>query len=155
MEAAVLAGEAVHSVGPRFGISRDCLRKHKDRGHISTGVAKAAEVREVAHADNVLAEVSRLKFEANSLLETAKSGGDIRAAVMALRECVRIAELLSKIAGLIEERNLTLNVMTVTPEAARDLARLFLQRQERRELPAGEPDSAAPEVIDAVLVGSE
>jgi transposase-like protein len=120
IDKALVAGATYREIAQRFGVSRDALYRHRKNGHIAEQIAKAAkkkeiqqakevqavilaqEAQEVADAQTILDEVSRLKDRALTILDRAETEGT-REACMALREVRGIVELLAKIQGQLSD----------------------------------------------------
>jgi hypothetical protein len=147
IDRALLGGEAARQVAPRYGLSATGLQRHMK--HIAPSLVKAREAVEVGQASNVLSFVRGLVTKAHQYTELAEQKGDLRTAMTGLRELTRMAELLAKLTGELEQRGETNIVnVSVTPEAAERIAQTFLaRRQSQPQLPA-----KAMEVIDAVPV---
>jgi len=81
--------------------------------HLPTHLLKAREVREVAHADDLLEQVRDLQTHALDILERAEKGRDLRTALTAISQARGNLELLGKLAGQLDERPVVnLNVST-------------------------------------------
>ncbi len=96
IDRAVIAGEPYRVVARRYAVSEDALQRHKK--HIPPVLAKAHEAELVCSADSIFEDLRFLGAHAQELLEKAKSGGDTRSALFAIRERVRIVELRYKIS---------------------------------------------------------
>jgi hypothetical protein len=128
IERALLSGEAARQVASRYGLSATGLQRHQK--HIAPSLVKAREAVEVGQASNVLSFVRSLVAKAHQFTDQAEQKGDLRTAMTGLRELTRMAELLAKLTGEIDQRSQTnvLNV-TVTPEAAAKIAETYLARR--------------------------
>jgi hypothetical protein len=112
-------------------------------------LVKAREAVEVGQASNVLSFVRGLVTKAHQYTELAEQKGDLRTAMTGLRELTRMAELLAKLTGELEQRGETNIVnVSVTPEAAERIAQTFLAR---RPSPPQLPEKKA-EVVDVLPV---
>jgi uncharacterized phage protein gp47/JayE len=83
-------------------LSLAALSRHRDQ-HVPARLTAASAAREVARADTLLEQVQSLRDRALALLDRAERDGDIRAAVVALRETRATVELLAKLAGELQE----------------------------------------------------
>ena len=129
IDKALVAGTTYREIAQRFGVSRDALYRHRKNGHIEEQIVKAAkkkeiqqakevqaailaqEAQEVADAQTILDEVSRLKDRALTILDRAETEGT-REACMALREVRGIVELLAKISGELQDQSaVTVNII--------------------------------------------
>lgn len=77
-------------------------------------MAKAQAVAEVANGETLLAKVAGLEAEAHRLKDQAEDAGDIRTALVAVRELCRIVELQGRLLGELREQQVV-NVL-VNPE---------------------------------------
>jgi hypothetical protein len=69
---------------------------------------------EFFQADSLLAKIAQLETEARRLGKKAEDSGDLRGAMAAVRELVRIVEILGKLQGEITEPGgTTVNVVYV------------------------------------------
>ena len=139
IDRALVSGEAPRQVASRYGLSATGLQRHQK--HITSSLVKAREAVEVGQASNVLSFVRGLVAKAHQFTDLAEQKGDLRTAMSGLRELTRMAELLAKLTGELEQRGET-NIVNVhvTPEAAAKIAETYLAR---RRSPA-----ELPEVID-------
>ena len=128
IDKALVAGVAYRRIAAEYGVSDGSLRRHKKNGHIAEQIAKAAkkkeikqakevqaailaqEAQEVADAQTILDEVSRLKDRALTILDRAETEGT-REACMALREVRGIVELLAKVRGELKGDGPTINII--------------------------------------------
>ena len=60
---------------------------------------KAREVKDVAHADNLMAQLQSLQQKALEILNRAEGSGDLRSALSALRELRGTVELTARLTG--------------------------------------------------------
>jgi len=65
---------------------------------------QAREVEEAARADDLLDQVRQLQTHALDILERAEKTGDLRTALAAISQARGNLELLSKLAGELDER---------------------------------------------------
>lgn len=114
IDKALIAGEPVRSVASRYvTIGRMAVQRHKEE-HLSATLAKAHDAGEVAHADDLLQQVRQLRGKAISLLLAAEKAGDLRTALMGVREARACVELLAEMEGELN-RNPVVNVI-MSPE---------------------------------------
>ena len=95
-EKALIAGEPLRSIAERFGTSPQSLLRHKD-GHFPARLVKAKEAREADSAESLTAWLSGIEDEARRLGQKAEKGGDLRTALLAVRELLRQFELKAKV----------------------------------------------------------
>ena len=67
------------------------------QGHLPATMLKAREAQEVAHADDLLAQLQSLQQKALEILARAEGNGDLRSALAALRELRGTVELTAKL----------------------------------------------------------
>ncbi|MDQ2786843.1 MAG: hypothetical protein M3Y58_17780 [Chloroflexota bacterium] len=117
IDQALIAGEPVRSVASRYvTIGRMAVQRHKDE-HLPATLAKAHEAGEVAHADDLLQQVRQLRGKAISILLQAERAGDLKTALMGVREARACVELLAEMEGELN-RNPVVNVI-LSPEWTR------------------------------------
>src|SRR5258708_179803 len=128
IDRALVSGEAPRQVASRYGLSATGVQRHQK--HITSSLVKAREAKEVGQASNVLSFVRGLVAKAHQFTDLAEQKGDLRTAMSGLRELTRMAELLAKLTGEIDQRSQT-NVLNVhvTPEAAAKIAETYLARR--------------------------
>ncbi|HEV2124213.1 MAG TPA: hypothetical protein VGW38_15745 [Chloroflexota bacterium] len=106
---ALVAGEAAAAVSARYRtesgrpLGRMAMQRHRDE-HVPEALAKAQEAAEVAHGDDLLAQVRSLQTRTLSILDTAETSGQLMAALAAIREARGCLELLAKLVGQLDER---------------------------------------------------
>jgi hypothetical protein len=109
---AVVSSVAYRDIAGRYGTSKSALDRHKP--HVSRALMKAKGAAEVVQADSLMDKIAQLEQEARRLGRKAEDAGDLRAAMAAVRELVRIVELLAKLQGEIKEPGgTTVNVVYV------------------------------------------
>src|SRR5437764_7559675 len=148
MDKALLRGEQLKSVARRYGVSDDALGRH--RKHMQTVIVKAAalvEQKDLAYGSALLAEIARIRADAERLQVESERRQDVRSALRAIHERLAVVELEAKLSGQIDTspKNVTINVQMISPEEAmeyaRDILELFGNNSGQRELP--------PPVIEA------
>jgi len=77
------------------------LFRHKT--HAGQAILKASERREEQIGDNVLGEMRRAQRKAWALLDKAEAEGDVRGAIVALREARECIESLGEMLSRAEE----------------------------------------------------
>jgi hypothetical protein len=128
LDRALVSGEAPRQVASRYGLSATGVQRHQK--HITSSLVKAREAKEVGQASNVLSFVRSLVVKAHQFTDQAEQKGDLRTAMSGLRELTRMAELLAKLTGELDQRSET-NIVNVhvTPEAAAKIAETYLARR--------------------------
>ena len=140
---------STRDIAGRFGASKSAVDRHK-QDHLPVLLAKATEAATIANADDLLAEVERLRGETMGILETAKGAKDLRTALAAIREARESLTLVAKLLGELKEgptvnvtistawvevRSVLVAALAPYPEAravvAEELARLEVGRVDR------------------------
>jgi len=152
MDKLLLRGEQLKSVARRYSVSEDAIGRHKK--HMQVSIAKAAtsvEQKELAYGSALLAEIGRIRADAERLQMESERRQDVRGALRAIHERLAVVELEAKLSGQIEtgQKNVTINLQTVTPEEALEYARDVMS------LFSDQPKLEAPKIIDAEPVNSE
>lgn len=98
IDASILTGDAFRAIASRFGVSRQAVQRHAGE-HVPPNLARAVKARQVASADQLLADLDRLRQDAARLAQKAEDADSYGAALAAIREQVRIIELLLRVAG--------------------------------------------------------
>jgi hypothetical protein len=102
-------------VAEQFSVSITALHRHK-KAHIPATLTKAADAAEVAHADDLLAQVRELHRRARRILDEAEGAGDLGMALRSIREARSCLELLARLVGELQDQA-TVNVL-VSPQWA-------------------------------------
>jgi hypothetical protein len=129
MDKLLLRGEQLKAVACRYSVSEDALGRHKK--HMQLVIAKAAsliEQKDVAYGSALMAEIGRIRADAERLQLESERRQDVRGALRAIHERLAIVELEAKLSGQIDtQKNLTINVQTISPEEAVEYARDILE----------------------------
>src|SRR5919197_5077121 len=134
-----------------FAVSRDSVFRHQ-RDHLPKLLVQAEGAKEIAQADDLLAQLKGLNAKARELAAKAEGAGDYRTALMAIRELARLLELAAKLTGQLDERaqHNELHVH-LPPDRALAVARTYLERHgagaaSLRSLEFGEPGTGVDPV---------
>jgi len=135
---ALLSGGSFRSVVKQFSVSDAALFRHKK--HLSATLVKGKEAQEISRADRLLAEVEQLRLRALGILAQAEQAGDLRTALLGVREARSCLEMLVRLFAELREHS-------------RDGPTLIHVRYE--ELPApGDalaPSSNSPKITNVLL----
>jgi hypothetical protein len=148
MDKLLLRGEQLNSVARRFNVSEDAVGRHKR--HMQLVIAKAAalvEQKDVAYGSALMAEIGRIRADAERLQLESERRQDLRGALRAIHERLAVVELEAKLNGQIEtsQKNVTIKVQAISTEEAVEYARDILELF----APAPTPDHAlAPPMIE-------
>jgi autotransporter translocation and assembly factor TamB len=149
MDKLLLRGEQLKAVARRYSVSEDALGRHKR--HMQIVIAKAAtlvEQKDVAYGSALMAEIGRIRADAERLQLESERRQDVRGALRAIHERLAVVELEAKLSGQIDtsQKNLTINVQAISQEEAVEYARDVLELF----APTGSPSRILPlPVIDA------
>lgn len=107
---AIIEGESIRDIAKQFSkkfynspLSSSSIERHK-RNHLPTLLVKAEEVRKESCAEDLFAEIRRLRSKAESIALMAEEEGDYRTALSGIRELIRIIELMAKLRGELQEQ---------------------------------------------------
>ena len=130
MDKLLLRGEQINSVARRFSVSEDAVGRHKR--HMQLVIAKAAalvEQKDVAYGSALMAEIGRIRADAERLQLESERRQDIRGALRAIHERLAVVELEAKLNGQIDmsQKNVTINVQAISTEEAVEYARDILE----------------------------
>lgn len=103
IERALTRGGVKRQIARLHGLTEHALARH-ERSHLPALLAEGEVARRAASAGSLLGEALALKGKALDLLALAQADGDLRAAVLALRELRECVELLGRIAERLAER---------------------------------------------------
>lgn len=98
INAALIAQEPYRLIAERYGTSAAALTRHKAE-HLPVTLAKAAAAKETVLADELLGQVKALHNRAIRILQTAETAGDLRTALLGIREARACVELLAEMEG--------------------------------------------------------
>jgi len=104
LDEGLLRGESVRKLAARFGISKSRIHSHRKDGHIPKALAKAADAAAVSEGDALLTKVLEVEQEVRRLAAKAERAGDVRGALVGMRELSRILELLGRLSGELKNR---------------------------------------------------
>jgi hypothetical protein len=153
IDQALMKGEPTRTVAKRFGLSATGIQRHQrhhvprpGRAVVAAASLEAVPSEEIVRTLTVLEHIQQLLGEARRLKALAEKRGDIRTAMVGLRELIRIVELFGRLTGELDPVRSEVNVVnvTVSPETAERIARTYLSRRQ----PAQLPQAKEAEVID-------
>jgi hypothetical protein len=134
----LLRGEQLKAVARRYSVSEDALGRHKR--HMQLVIAKAAALvdqKDLAYGSALMAEIGRIRADAERLQLESERRSDVRGALRAIHERLAIVELEAKLSGQIDtsQKNVTINVQTISPEEAVEYARDILALFGNNDMP--------------------
>lgn len=130
-----IAGVSVREIAKRFDRAKSTIQKHV-KDHVPGAAQKAleaSEARDIEAGDSILGELKTLCDEAKRLQEKAEKKNDVRTAITALRELVRLVELKARILGEIRDNEISVTNVQIDSDTAAQMAEMFLAR--RRAIP--------------------
>jgi len=89
----LIGGAHLRSIAKQSGTSATALLRHK-RDHLPTALAQSKQAREVAHGDNLIAQMRKLDRRTTAILDKAEKAGNLETALKAIGEVRRNQELL-------------------------------------------------------------
>lgn len=137
----LLEGETLRNIAEKFSTSTTALHRHKTE-HIPASMVLSQGAREAARADTLLEQVSALRDKAVSILVAAERAGDLRTALLGIREAKGCLELLAKITGELAPEKILIQAGPVIDQVVlilkQEIADInVLSRVSRRLLEAG------------------
>jgi len=100
IDAALIGTEPYRSVAKRFNVSPGAVFRHQ-KTHLPATLLKAKDAADMVAGDTLMGQVEDLKSMARRLGKKAEDAGDLRGALAAVRELVRIVDLVAKLTGQI------------------------------------------------------
>lgn len=98
----LVSGTSLRNIAEQFRLTVTSLHRHK-HGHVPVALAKARDAQKVADGEGLLGQIQKLTVEARTIKSMAEDKGDLRTALSAIRELVRMVELLAKLRGELDE----------------------------------------------------
>lgn len=126
IDQAIADAEPYASIADRFGLSKTTIFDHKARGHVPDDVI--ADGAAALMADGLLSKLQKIEKDARSIQRRAERAGDLKAAIAAVGQLVRLVEVAARITGRIQEGGLSVE-FKLDEEAAVRVARVFLQKR--------------------------
>lgn len=94
-KALATGSESIRAMARRLEVNHQALGRH--RKHVARALVRAADKRHGLAEIGIANEVDRLRAEAERLGAAAKEKGDLRTALVAIRELTRLSELQSRL----------------------------------------------------------
>ena len=132
IEQALVAKVALRKIG--FGTTPSSLQRHQ--AHVSQALAAAVQAKEIELGNALLDDIKELLDKAQELLTKAEETGDVRTALVGVREIGRLLELRGKATGELtpEAAPRAHQPMFVLPEGAKISVQVNqIQLNQRRE----------------------
>lgn len=99
----IVAGGNLTSISEKYGVPYYSIHYHKEH-HLSRQILKHAEIREILHSKELLAQISDLFERSRGILDRAERDNKLGVALGAIRESRSTIELLAKIAYVLREQ---------------------------------------------------
>ena len=100
----LLDGEPFRHLAERTGTSTTALQRHK-ADHLPVTLSQAVKANEIALGGSLLEQLNGLQAKALGILTKAEQAGDLRTALMAVREVRGTLELVGKVTGELVSRH--------------------------------------------------
>ena len=97
IERALVKGEPLRHIAARFKTSASAIVRHKP--HVSETIERAEEAQDIAHGEDILAQVRELHARTLEILAKAERKRDLRTALAAIREARGNVTLLATMVG--------------------------------------------------------
>ena len=120
IDRALVGGGVVTRLSALFRVSPDALDRHK-RQHLPEKLAQAQEADELAKADSLMTELRELHQKTLALMEKCEEAGDLRAALIGIREARGNLDLLGR---LLETKELERRLVSLEQGLAADGTRV-------------------------------
>ena len=101
----LLCSDSYRDIARQFGLSKDALARHKE-SHIPELLSKSSDLKaevESIQGNQTLVEVRELKVKALDILGKAERAGDLKTALLGIREARSCLELCMKAEGQIKD----------------------------------------------------
>src|SRR5687768_2428893 len=99
----LVGNAALPTIATKYDVSAAALGRHR-ANHVPLTLVEAEAAKEVAAADDLLAQVRSLQAKAVGILQRAEGRGQLGYALGAIREARGCIELQAKLLGQIDER---------------------------------------------------
>ena len=149
IDSLLLRGEPLNAIARRFSVSPDAVFRHKK--HMQLVMQKAAASSERTTGDygsSLLAEVGRIRADAERLQKEYESRRDLRGALRAIETRLSVIELAARFTGQIEVKQKNELHLHFTPDRALAVAEAYVSRHgAEKPVPLPAPD---PPLLDMV-----
>ena len=139
IESSLIRGEPLRSIAEHHRLSATALHRHKN-AHLPKALAKAQEAQEIVRGESLLGEMEVLIEHGHEILAEARSAGEHRTALSAMREIRGCLELLGKVTGELDgaEHKADPRPLFALPEGSFPRITVDIPADDVRELPAGD-----------------
>lgn len=98
LDLALVRGAPMRRIAAEYALSETAVRRHAAK-HLPAALVTANEAREACRGERLVAEIVALQGKAVELVARAEAEGDVRAAVVALKEARECVELRARIGA--------------------------------------------------------
>jgi len=102
LDRALVRGEPKRQIAASLGLAESALGRHA-RAHLPKMLVAAEQARASANADLLLGELAALQGKALELLARAEADGDLRGAIVALKEARECVALRARLGAELRE----------------------------------------------------
>lgn len=148
---AMMVTSSNRAVAERFGLSKDAVRRHRDK--LSPALKAVAERRQLAGAESATDRAEGLYRRAEGVLNAAEQDGNGSLSLAAIKELRSTVELLAKLSGELDTKpTVTIVNVAQSPEWAELRARLVGALERHPEAMADVLAALGDGVIEAEVV---
>jgi hypothetical protein len=103
IDKALVESQPYRSVARQYRVSDDAVLRHK-RSHLPATLAAAREAKDLAHSDDLLAQMRDLNERTLKILARAEEAGDLKISLAAIREVRGNQDMIGRMLGELESR---------------------------------------------------
>ncbi len=101
IDESLLEGASIRDIARQYGFSAAALHRHKK--HVDAALRRARDAAEISRADTLVAQLQKLRKDAQRIQAKAETAKDYRAALQGIRELERLLELALRFSGTLVE----------------------------------------------------
>jgi hypothetical protein len=114
IDVALVHREPWRHIASRFSVTTGSLQRHS-KEHLPELLVKAYEATRRDDAEDLNAELFRLKVDVHRLRGRAEDEGDLRTALLGCDKALKALELQAKVAQIIQSQPTTTNYVFISP----------------------------------------
>ena len=111
IDKAIIEGETLQSIADKYHFHISTISRHKP--HIASKINTYSALVDAQEGGTVLQRIDDLLQRANNLLDKAEDSGDVKTALIAIREVRGTLELLGKASGQLAPEKILVHVEPV------------------------------------------
>ncbi len=111
IDKAIIEGETLQSIADKYHFHISTISRHKS--HIASKINTYSALVDAQEGGTVLQRIDDLLQRANNLLDKAEDSGDVKTALIAIREVRGTLELLGKASGQLAPEKILVHVEPV------------------------------------------